>query len=138
MSDAGEGLEWRLHGAVQPLRLDLDQLVVVFLQHFFTTANTSPWEVVVHGATSDSALVFIQRCQIEAFALTLNYKPRSIDLAALRNGSMVEVLNLVPWGATLQFRRLRVYAMEGLTALGKQTIFKFLSMFCSFARKSAV
>lgn len=118
-------MEWRIQAGIQPMQLNIDQLVVAFLQHFFATSNSGAWEVVggdlptlgdeVQGTSS----VFVQRCQIDAFALTINYKPRSIDMSALRSGSVAELLNLVPWGATLQFRRLRLYAMEGLGALGE-------------------
>jgi hypothetical protein len=111
------------------MQLNLDQVDVIFLQRFFDTANCGEWDAVTRTDLDEADMdtesttapigAFIQRCQVEATALTVNYRPRGFDAAALRSGSWVELLNLVPWGATLQLRRLRLYGVDGLEGLRK-------------------
>lgn len=60
----------------------------------------------------------MQRFELAPWVLVLDYRPRRVDLAALRAGSAQELLNLVPFGGVkLRFRRLRVLASEGVGAL---------------------
>lgn len=104
------------------MALELDQFVVTFLHDVSAAMDKDAWEVVAQDTQVDgpgTSGIFIQRCQIEAFVVKLKYKGRCVDFAALGQGSMYEALNLLPWKATLQFRRLRLYAVEGLPALGK-------------------
>jgi hypothetical protein len=40
---------------------------------------------------------FFQRVEMEAFMVCINYRPRRVDYGALRDGSLLELANLVPW-----------------------------------------
>lgn len=119
---AGASIEWRSHLNLGSTRVDLEQLCLMFLQEFFSAANSDPWEVVDQEAELgvDKAAAFIQRCQIDAVSIIVSYKPARVDLGALRKGSLLEVLHVVPeWNATLWLKELRLRGVHGLESLGK-------------------
>eukprot|EP00887_Chlorella_sp_A99_P004811 scaffold4.g4811.t1 len=105
--------------ALLPLKLALDQRAVAFLQAFAdalapTGGGDQGWSPA-RGAASSPAR--IERMEISPFTLTLDYKPRQIDVAALARGHFVEALNLVPFGGvSLCFRHMRVYGMDAHAA----------------------
>ena len=39
--------------------------------------------------------MFLQKAEIQAFSLMVDYQPRSLDAAALRSGSFIEVVKLM-------------------------------------------
>jgi len=41
--------------------------------------------------------VFFQRCEIRATSVLIDYKPRRVDVGALRTGNLMEVINLTGW-----------------------------------------
>ncbi|KAL4447967.1 hypothetical protein ABPG75_005186 [Micractinium tetrahymenae] len=129
-AEPGADLEYRLHVQLLPLLLHLDQAALAFLQHFFTPEDTSSdsgsdssvQAVGAHAADTCPAPglePFFQRCEVQPFMLTINYRPHRVDLAALSSGQLAEVLNLVPWGGvSLQFRHLRLFGMQGIGGVG--------------------
>ncbi len=65
------------------------------------------------------ATPFLQKVEIQAFSIVIDYQPRRLDAAALRSGSFVEVLNLVPWGGVqLDLPRVKASGLQGWAALG--------------------
>lgn len=46
---------------------------------------------------SSSFLIFFQRFDIWPILVRVDYSPCRVDLAALRGGKYVELVNLVPW-----------------------------------------
>ena len=63
--------------------------------------------------------MFLQKADIQAFSLMVDYQPRSLDAAALRSGSFVEVLNLIPWGGVqLELPAVKASGLQGWDALG--------------------
>jgi len=61
----------------------------------------------------------LQKVEIQAFSIVIDYQPRHLDAAALRSGSFVEVLNLVPWGGVqLDLPRVKGSGLQGWGALG--------------------
>lgn len=127
-----------MHLSLLPLKLQLDQRSVAFLQEFFHSADSAVAaglrleefedEVVVsirelqfifclqncflplsrnsgaarpgkihispppglHAAPSEvqGTGIFVQRCEVEPFTISIDYRPEGIDLAALRRWSM--------------------------------------------------
>jgi autophagy-related protein 2 len=54
-----------------------------------------------------------------AFTIRVDYKPRALDIAALRGGSVAEVLNIMPWaGVRLELAKVRLTALPGWGAAG--------------------
>ena len=63
--------------------------------------------------------VFLQKVDIQPFSVVIDYQPRRLDAAALRAGSFVEVLNLVPWGGVqLDLPHVKASGLHGWLALG--------------------
>ena len=63
--------------------------------------------------------IFLQKVDIQPFSVVIDYQPRRLDAAALRAGSFVEVLNLVPWGGVqLDLPHVKASGLHGWTALG--------------------
>ena len=55
---------------------------------------------------------------IQAFSVVIDYQPRRLDAAALKAGSFVEVLNLVPWGGVqLDLPHVKATGLHGWPAL---------------------
>lgn len=51
--------------------------------------------------------------------MVIDYQPQRLDAAALRSGSFVEVLNLVPWGGVqLDLPHVKAAGLQGWAALG--------------------
>ena len=122
--------EYRLSVALLPLRLRIDQNMVAFLQAFFTAPESGTGSQEgsdtqqSDGANaaiqpSDSSGVFLQKVDVQAFSVVIDYQPRRLDAAALRAGSFVEVLNLVPWGGVqLDLPHVKATGLHGWPALG--------------------
>ncbi|KAA6418149.1 MAG: Autophagy-related 2 [Trebouxia sp. A1-2] len=120
--------EFRLSVALLPLRLRIDQNMVTFLQGFFTSPNHEHGAEEDEGkATNASSTVqepegsppFLQKVEIQAFSIVIDYQPRRLDAAALRSGSFMEVLNLVPWGGVqLDLPHVKASGLQGWGALG--------------------
>ena len=47
------------------------------------------------------ALLYFQKFDIQPIVVRVDYSPSRVDLAALRGGKYVELVNLVPWKVTL-------------------------------------
>jgi len=56
---------------------------------------------------------------MRGFSVLLDYRPRRVDVAALRDGSLVELLNLVPWGGIdISFKGLTLAGIQGWDGIG--------------------
>jgi autophagy-related protein 2 len=56
---------------------------------------------------------------VRAFSVLVDYKPRRVDVAALREGSLAELVNLVPWGGVdLGLKGLRLAGLSGWDGVG--------------------
>jgi autophagy-related protein 2 len=143
-----ESDEYRLGVALLPIRLRLNQDLVSFLVLFFgsvadaVAAVENPLTAAV-AATSAAAGAtdgsrggvdgstaapassgvqppFFQKVVIWGTGVCVHYCPRRVDIAALRDGDFLELLNLVPWGGVdLNLKPLRftgVVGWDGLAA----------------------
>lgn len=126
--------EYRLRVAILPLLLHLHQSQLDFLIDFFgeknSSVNQSPGS---HKDSSDSKLSttksknlagytiaeeallpFFQKFDIWPVFVRVDYSPSRVDLAALRGGKYVELVNLVPWkGVELKLKHVHAVGIYG-------------------------
>lgn len=91
----------------------------MWLQEFFSVANSNPWEVLEVEIDDPLPGGFVQLCRVSSFPVFVSYKPARIDFGALRKGSAMEILKLVPeWKAKLWFKELRLAGVESFSSIG--------------------
>eukprot|EP00798_Chlamydomonas_sp_ICE-L_P008286 gene8286-1557_t len=131
--------------ALLPLRLKLDQDVVESLRslstaiagqlgpamevltavqtHMLAMALSCESPLPCHDSYSTGSVVasslvappFFQFVDVQGFSILLDYRPHRVDVAALRDGVLLELLNLVPWGGIdLELKHLRLAGLEEL------------------------
>lgn len=107
--------EFVLKATVLPLRLHVDQDALDFIQRFFQFKDES--QVPTEPSPSDEA--FIQRAEINAIPVTLDFKPKRVDYAGLRGGRTSEFMNFVILErARMTLRHTIVYGTTGWERLG--------------------
>ncbi|MCJ1309618.1 autophagy- protein 2 [Agyrium rufum] len=104
-----------LTAKILPLRLHVDQDALDFMTRFFEFKDPS---APVHSTPSD--VPFIQRAEIHAIPLKLDFKPKRVDYASIRSGHTNEFMNfLVLEQSNMTLRRCIVYGVLGFDKLGK-------------------
>lgn len=104
---------------VLPLRLHVDQDALDFITRFFQFKDDSQ----APSHTSPSDLAFIQRAEINAIPVKLDFKPKRVDYAGLRAGRTSEFMNFV----TLEGSRLVLGRIIMFGTLGWETLGDFLN-----------
>ncbi|KAF7840850.1 autophagy-related protein 2 [Senna tora] len=122
--------EYRLHIAFLPTKLHLHQSQLDFLVGFFGSqsslndqspnhyqelegSNTSK-SLVHHSISCEALLPYFQKLDIWPILVRVDYSPRRVDLAALRCGKYVELVNLVPWkGVELNLKHVHAAGIYG-------------------------
>eukprot|EP00898_Chlorokybus_atmophyticus_P006013 jgi/Chlat1/6412/Chrsp45S06026 len=111
--------EHRLRVALLPIRLHLDQHHVHFWTAFFAPLATISIATAQTDPLPQDAMPFFQMCEVLSTVVRIDYKPRHVDLIALRDGNFAEILNLVPWeGVELQLKKAKASGLQGWSALG--------------------
>ncbi|KAJ9616756.1 autophagy- protein 2 [Cladophialophora chaetospira] len=106
--------EMVLKVSILPLRLHVDQDALDFLTRFFEFKDES-----APASSSSSSPPFIQRAEINAVQLRLDYKPKKVDYAALRSGRTTEFMNFIVLDrADMVLRRVILYGVSGFDRLG--------------------
>ncbi len=99
---------------ILPLRLHVDQDALDFLTRFFEFKDDS-----APTSSSPSNPPFLQRAEINAVQLRLDYKPKKVDYAALRSGRTTEFMNFIVLDrADMVLRRVILYGVSGFDRLG--------------------
>lgn len=108
-------VEFVLRANVLPLRLHVDQDALEFIERFFQFKDES--QMPSDPSPSDEA--FIQRAEINAIPVTLDFKPKRVDYAGLRGGRTSEFMNFVILErAHMTLRHTIVYGTTGWERLG--------------------
>ncbi|KAI1360701.1 ATG C terminal domain-containing protein [Xylaria arbuscula] len=104
-----------LKATILPLRLHVDQDALDFITRFFEFKDDSK---PTHASPSD--IPFIQRADVSAIPVTLDFKPKRVDYAGLRSGHTTEFMNFVVLDqARMVLRRTIVYGACGFDRLGQ-------------------
>ncbi|RDL39188.1 ATG C terminal-containing protein [Venustampulla echinocandica] len=100
---------------ILPLRLHVDQDALDFITRFFEFKDDS---APVHSSPGD--VPFIQRAEVNAVQVKLDFKPKRVDYAGLRSGHTTEFMNfLILDEADMVLRHTIIYGISGFDKLGK-------------------
>jgi autophagy-related protein 2 len=101
--------------SVLPLRLHVDQDALDFITRFFEFKDDS-----AETPTAPSEQPFIQRLEVEAVQLKLDYKPKRVDYGGIRSGHTTEFMNfLILDGSDITLRHAIVYGITSFDKLHK-------------------
>jgi autophagy-related protein 2 len=104
-----------LKATVLPLRLHVDQDALDFITRFFEFKDES---APVQVSTGDPP--FLQRVEVNAIQVKLDFKPKRVDYAGLRSGHTTEFMNfLILDEADMVLSRVIIYGTSGFERLGE-------------------
>ncbi|OSS52945.1 hypothetical protein B5807_01905 [Epicoccum nigrum] len=100
---------------ILPLRLHVDQDALDFITRFFEFKDDS-----IEKPTAPSEEPFIQRLEVQAVQLKLDYKPKRVDYGGIRSGHTTEFMNfLILDGSDITLRHAIVYGITSFDKLHK-------------------
>ncbi|XP_038897510.1 autophagy-related protein 2 isoform X1 [Benincasa hispida] len=124
--------EYRLCIGFLPMILHLHQCQLDFLVNFFgersSSGNRSSGPLDSDGLKTipttrshdgltlaeEALLPYFQKFDIQPIVVRVDYSPSRVDLAALRGGKYVELVNLVPWkGVELHLKHVQAVGVYG-------------------------
>lgn len=101
--------------SVLPLRLHVDQDALDFITRFFEFKDDS-----APSSASPADQPFIQRLEVKAVTLKLDYKPKRVDYRGIRSGHTTEFMNfLILDGSDIVLRHAIVYGITSFDKLHK-------------------
>lgn len=104
-----------LKATVLPLRLHVDQDALDFMTRFFEFKDDA---APTHSSKSD--VPFLQRVEVNAIHVKLDFKPKRVDYAGLRSGHTTEFMNFfILDQANMVLRHVIIYGVSGFDKLGK-------------------
>ncbi|XP_022149292.1 autophagy-related protein 2 isoform X2 [Momordica charantia] len=138
--------EYRLRIGFLPMLLHLHQCQLDFLVNFFGEKSSSGDQSSCHPLDSDGSktisttkspagltfaeealLPYFQKFDIQPIVVRVDYSPSRVDLAALRGGKYVELVNLVPWkGVELHLKHVQAVGVYGWGCVGETVIGEWL------------
>lgn len=100
---------------VLPLRLHVDQDALDFLSRFFEFRDES-----APAPSSPGDTPFLQRVEVNAVRVKLDFKPKRVDYAGLRSGRTTEFMNFfILDEADMVMRHVIIYGVSGFERLGQ-------------------
>ncbi|CAL5874344.1 uncharacterized protein PFLUO_LOCUS8640 [Penicillium psychrofluorescens] len=103
-----------LKATILPVRLHVDQDALDFMSRFFEFRDESAEFTSVPGDVP-----FLQRVEVNAVQVKLDFKPKRVDYAGLRSGRTTEFMNFfVLDGADMVLRHVIIYGVSGFDRLG--------------------
>ncbi|XP_078447806.1 autophagy 2 [Wolffia australiana] len=125
--------EYRLHFSFLPLRVHLHQGQLEFLVKFFANDSSSGRNLSTNtnlpvcpesisadmsyqaqDFPEEALLPFFQKFDIHPAVIRVDYIPHHVDMAALRAGNYVQLINLVPWkGIEIQLKPVHAVGVYG-------------------------
>lgn len=103
-----------LQATVLPLRLHVDQDALDFMCRFFEFRDESS-----PAPNAPGDVPFLQRVEVNAVQVRLDFKPKRVDYAGLRSGRTTEFMNFfVLDGADMVLRHVIIYGVSGFDKLG--------------------
>lgn len=104
-----------LKATVLPIRLHVDQDALDFMSRFFEFRDES-----AEQSTTPGDIPFLQRVEVNAVQVKLDFKPKRVDYAGLRSGRTTEFMNFfVLDGADMVLRHVIIYGVSGFDRLGQ-------------------
>ncbi|KAE8162185.1 hypothetical protein BDV40DRAFT_166177 [Aspergillus tamarii] len=104
-----------LKATLLPLRLHVDQDALDFLCRFFEFRDDS-----APAPSAPQDIPFLQRVEINAVPVKLDFKPKRVDYTGLRSGRTTEFMNFfVLDGADMVMRHVIIYGVSGFDKLGQ-------------------
>ncbi|CAG7990484.1 unnamed protein product [Penicillium salamii] len=105
----------RIQATVLPIRLHVDQDALDFMSRFFEFRDES-----AEQSTTPGDIPFLQRVEINAIQVKLDFKPKRVDYAGLRSGRTTEFMNFfVLDGADMVLRHVIIYGVSGFDRMGQ-------------------
>ncbi|KAJ5082958.1 hypothetical protein N7532_012001 [Penicillium argentinense] len=103
-----------LKATVLPIRLHVDQDALDFMSRFFEFRDET-----IEAATTPGDVPFLQRVEVNAVQVKLDFKPKRVDYAGLRSGRTTEFMNFfVLDNANMVLRHVIIYGVSGFDRLG--------------------
>ncbi|QSS63288.1 autophagy protein Atg2 [Histoplasma capsulatum] len=103
-----------LKATILPLRLHVDQDALDFMTRFFEFKDDS-----APADTSPTEQPFLQRVEVNAVRVRLDFKPKRVDYGSLRSGRTTEFMNFfVLEEADMVLRHVIIYGVSGFEKLG--------------------
>ncbi|KAK7362652.1 hypothetical protein VNO77_04771 [Canavalia gladiata] len=141
--------EYRLNVAFLPMLLHLHQCQLDFFVNFFGRKNAlndqlpnncqdlegskttgKTWkskDLAFHSIAQEALLPYFQKLDIWPILVRVDYSPKHVDLAALRHGKYVELVNLVPWkGVELNLKHVHASGIYGWASVCETTVGEWL------------
>ncbi|KAI9776089.1 MAG: autophagy- protein 2 [Geoglossum umbratile] len=100
---------------ILPLRLHVDQDALDLITRFFEFKDDA---IPIHASPAD--VPFLQRVEVNAVKVKLDYKPKTVDYAGLRSGHTTEFMNFfILDEADMVLRHVIIYGVSGFDKLSK-------------------